>query len=64
MIWFAKVLSTVIAALRPSNAAALQTGDNAPDFEAQSTRGSLRLSDLVLKGPVVLAFYYADFTPV
>jgi hypothetical protein len=61
---FTKVLSTVVASLLASNAAALQVGDIAPDFEVQSTQGPLRLGDLVGKGPVVLAFYYLDFTPV
>ena len=42
---------------------ALQVGDRAPDFQALSTTGAITLSQLQ-QGPVVLAFYYADFTPV
>ena len=42
---------------------ALQVGDSAPDFQALSTSGAITLSQLQ-HGPVVLAFYYADFTPV
>ena len=50
-------------ALLASNAAALQVGDAAPDFTAMSTRGEVTLSHALEKGPVVLALYYADFTP-
>lgn len=38
-------------------------GDNAPDFEAQSTKGNITLSDYAGKN-VVLAFFFAAFTPV
>ncbi len=55
---------TVLAeALLAKNAAALQVGDAAPDFTAMSTRGKITLSQALEKGPVVLALYYADFTP-
>ena len=50
-------------ALLDSTAAALQVGDAAPDFTAMSTRGEVNLSQALEKGPVVLALYYADFTP-
>ncbi len=46
------------------SAQALEVGDVAPDFVAESTLGIIRLEQLRLEGPVVLAFYYADFTPV
>jgi peroxiredoxin len=46
-----------------SNAEVLQRGAVAPDFTAISTRGEVSLSQLLEKGPVVLALYYADFTP-
>ena len=49
--------------LLDSNAGALQVGTAAPDFKAMSTRGEVTLSQALEKGPVVLAFYYADFTP-
>lgn len=49
--------------LLDSNAGALQVGTAAPDFKAMSTRGEFILSQALEKGPVVLAFYYADFTP-
>ena len=43
---------------------ALQVGDTAPDFKAESTHGTIVLTDLTQKGPVVLAFYFKDFTKV
>jgi len=43
---------------------ALQVGDTAPDFQALSTVGAITLSQSLQQGPVVLAIYYADFTPV
>lgn len=44
-------------------AAPPQTGDPAPLFEAPSTDGTIRLADFRGRKPVVLAFYFADFTP-
>ena len=39
--------------------------DPAPDFEAMSTHGIIRLSDFTSKGKWVLLFSHpADFTPV
>lgn len=55
--------TTVIAAtLLASKAIALQVGDVAPGFSAESTTGQIELSQVLEKGPVVLALYYADFT--
>ncbi len=51
-----------VATLLASNAAALEVGAPAPDFTAPSTQGEIVLSQLLEKGPVVLAYYYADFT--
>lgn len=43
---------------------ALNVGDSAPDFEAQSDSGStLRLSDVLREKEVVLYFYPKDETP-
>jgi len=39
-------------------------GQPAPDFTAESSEGTLTLSDYQGKKNVVLAFYFADFTPV
>ncbi len=55
--------AVLAATLLGSNAMALQIGDAAPDFTAMSTRGEVTLSQTLTKGPVVLALYYADFTP-
>jgi len=56
--------AAVVAAsiLLASNAIALEVGAPAPDFTAPSTHGEIVLSQLLEKGPVILAFYYADFT--
>jgi len=45
-------------------AQALEVGEQVPDFSTPSPMGNLTLSNLLAKGPVVLAFYFADFTPV
>jgi len=39
-------------------------GDPAPDFSLPSTRGPVKLSALLAKGPVLLVFYPGDDTPV
>jgi peroxiredoxin Q/BCP len=42
----------------------LKRGDAAPDFALPDQDGnSVRLSDLLTQGPVLLYFYPADFTP-
>ncbi len=44
--------------------AALKVGDRAPDFTLPDTDGKpVRLSKLLERGPVVLAFYVKAFTP-
>jgi len=55
--------AVLVATLLASKAVALQVGDVAPGFIAPSTEGEIELSLVVEKGPVVLALYYADFTP-
>lgn len=57
-----RATGVIAATLLASNAIALQVGDVAPGFMANSTAGTIELSRLLEKGPVVLAFYYADFT--
>ncbi len=52
----------IAATLLASNVAALEINSPAPDFTASSTRGEIVLSELLEKGPVILAYYYADFT--
>lgn len=51
-------------AVIPALALAVEVGDRAPLFETESTKGPVRLADYQGKQNVVLAFYYADFTPV
>jgi len=41
---------------------ALEVGEPAPDFEAESTQGKIRLSEYQGKRNVLLAFYFKDFT--
>src|SRR5690242_12982389 len=49
----------------PRNRAMLKVGDTAPDFSLPDHDGkAVRLKDLLVKGPVLLYFYPADFTPV
>lgn len=36
--------------------------DRAPDFEAESTEGAIRLADYLGKKNVLLAFYFKNFT--
>lgn len=50
--------------LAPSPALAASVGDPAPDFNIISTQGQLQLSDYQGKKNVVLALYFAAFTPV
>ena len=41
-----------------------QIGQKAPDFTAVDTQGNtIQLSQLVKKGPVILAFFPKAFTP-
>ncbi len=48
----------------PSWALALKVGDTAPVFQAPSTMGRIDLEAYAGKENIVLALYYADFTPV
>ena len=60
-----RVLATLSAILAgaPAAAWALEVGDRAPAFEAESTAGTVSLADYLGKKNVVLAFYFKDFTP-
>jgi thioredoxin-dependent peroxiredoxin len=45
-------------------ASSLKVGDRAPDFTLPDTDGKpVALSQLLSKGPVILAFYTKAFTP-
>jgi peroxiredoxin Q/BCP len=54
--------AALLIAAPTSIAAAPKAGDPAPLFEAPSTAGTIRLADYRGKKPVILAFYFADFT--
>jgi peroxiredoxin Q/BCP len=45
-------------------AQALEIGQSVPLFRAESTSGPIVMSELLGERHIVLAFYYADFTPV
>jgi len=59
---FRSLATTAMVALTAIGAQALEVGQKAPSFEAQSTQGTIRLADYQGKKHLVLAFYYADFT--
>ena len=63
--WYALILAALLAAVPAL--AALKVGDRAPDFSAQATQGGqvapFSLAESLKKGPVVLYFYPAAFTP-
>ena len=42
---------------------ALSVGDRAPDFTAQTNQGEASLADYLGKKNVILAFYFAIYTP-
>lgn len=45
-------------------AQALEIGQKIPAIIAESTQGPIAIGDLLGEKRLVLAFYYADFTPV
>jgi peroxiredoxin Q/BCP len=62
-----KLLITLFAcflALVSVSANAREVGDEAPQFEAVSDKGPINLLDYRGRKNVVLAFYFADFSPV
>ena len=46
-----------------SQALALSVGDQAPAFTAQTNQGEVSLADYLGKKNVILAFYFAIYTP-
>ena len=48
----------------PAETLALEVGDKAPLFKGKSTFGTVQLEDYLGKKNVVLALYFAIFTPV
>ena len=61
---FLVALFACFLALVPVLADALEVGDEAPQFEAASYKGPINLMEYRGKKNVVLAFYFADYTPV
>ena len=55
------MLATLLMAASP--VMALSVGDRAPAFTAQSNQGEVSLADHLGKKNVILAFYFAIFTP-
>lgn len=55
-------LLVLLGILVPFTALALEVGQPAPDFEAESTMGAIKLSDYKGQKNVLLAFYFKDFT--
>lgn len=58
------LLTAASVMLGTLSAQALEIGQSVPLFSAESTRGTIHISDLLGKKHLVLALYYADFTPV
>ena len=58
------LLVVVSAAPQAAGVTLLRVGDEAPDFTAESTKGTVSLFQYRGEKNVVLAFYFADFTPV
>ncbi len=58
VVTLALLLGTPLAAF------AIDVGDRAPLFESASTMGDVRLADYLGKQHIVLALYFAVFTPV
>lgn len=56
--------TTALAAIGSIGSRLPEVGAKAPDFEAESTSGTIRLNQYAGTRHVLLAFYYADFTPV
>ncbi len=61
---FIVALLAGLLTLVPVLAAALEVGDEAPLFEAVSDKGPVNLIEYRGQKNVVLAFYFADFSPV
>ena len=58
------LMTLILAMGAPLAADAVEVGEKAPLFEGASTMGDIRLTDYIGKQHVVLALYFAVFTPV
>jgi len=63
VICFALALSLALTAV-PATALGLEVGDQAPVFTGVSTQGPINLADYRGRKHIVLALYFAIFTPV
>ena len=60
LVYFVAMI--LAAFLFPLLAASADVQNKAPDFEAESTKGTIRLADYLGKKNVLLAFYFKNFT--
>ena len=58
------LLLVILFVMSALSAYALDVGERAYLFTVDSSQGQVNLAKAVEKGPVVLAFYYADFSPL
>jgi len=56
------LIALLSAAPLTAFAGSAEVGGKAPLFEAESTQGTIKLSDYLGKKNVLLAIYYKDFT--
>ena len=60
----ATMIILAVLFLLPAASLGVAVGDRAPAFSAESTHGSIRLADFAGKQNVILALYFAIFSPV
>jgi hypothetical protein len=58
------LLAAICLACLPAHSLALDVGNTAPVFSGRSTQGDIHLADYAGNKNVVLALYFAIFTPV
>ena len=62
--WGVAVVVVMVAALVAGSASAVQVGEKAPDFALTAPDGkSVKLADLLGKGPVVIYTFIQAYTP-
>lgn|GEM_PF-720589 len=63
VIYFAMAISLTLTAA-PTTALGLEVGDRAPLFTGVSTQGPINSADYLGRKHIVLALYFAVFTPL
>lgn len=58
------LLTAAWVAVSTISSHALEAGQSVPLFTGESTQGPIHLGDILGENHIVLAFYFADFTPV